>query len=224
MTALKRTEVRRLTRKKWRWHAIIPHLPGVNMSDNEFEVHGPHDHALEHATEHGRGDPFASRVAVMAALLATMGAVFSYQSGNTENQALIYKNEAAIRKTDAANQWAYYQSKGQKQNLAELGAALSTRDAPSAARFASEAARYKQEKEPIRAKAEALEQQVETADKQSEALVHRHHRWAQATTLIQVAIALSAITLLARSRWLFVGAAGMAVLGVATAVLAAAHI
>jgi len=108
------------------------------MSD-EFEVHGPHDHAFEHVAEHGRGDSFASRVAVMAAVLATVGAIFSYQSGNTENQALIYKNEAAIRKTDAANQWAYYQAKGQKQNLAELGAALSTGDPASAARFAAEA-------------------------------------------------------------------------------------
>ena len=193
------------------------------MSD-EFEVHGPHDHALEHAAEHGRGDPFASRVAVMAAVLATVGAIFSYQSGNTENQALIYKNEAAIRKTDAANQWAYYQAKGQKQNLAELGAALSTSDPASAARFTAEAARYKQEKEPIRVKADGLEQQVEEADKQSEELVHQHHRWAQATTLIQVAIALSAITLLARSRWLFAGAAGMALAGAVTAVLAAMHI
>ena len=193
------------------------------MSD-EFEVHGPHDHALEHAAEHGRGDPFASRVAVTAAVLATVGAIFSYQSGNTENQALIYKNEAAIRKTDAANQWAYYQAKGQKQNLAELGAALSTSDPASAARFTAEAARYKQEKEPIRVKADGLEQQVEEADKQSEELVHQHHRWAQATTLIQVAIALSAITLLARSRWLFAGAAGMALAGAVTAVLAAMHI
>ena len=193
------------------------------MSD-EFEVHGPHDHALEHAAEHGRGDPFASRVAVMAAVLATVGAIFSYQSGNTENQALIYKNEAAIRKTDAANQWAYYQAKGQKQNLAELGAALSTSDPASAARFAAEAARYKQEKEPIRVKADGLEQQVVEADKQSEELVHQHHRWAQATTLIQVAIALSAITLLARSRWLFVGALGMALAGAVTAVLAAMHV
>jgi hypothetical protein len=194
------------------------------MSDIEFEVHGPHDHALEHAAEHGARDPFASRVAVMAAVLATIGAVFSYQSGTTENQALIYKNEAAIRKTDAANQWAYYQSKGQKQNLAELGAALSLRDPESAAHFKAEAERYKQEKEPIHAKADALEQQVEAADGKSEALVHQHHRWAQATTLIQVAIALSAITLLARSRWLFAGAAGMALLGTATGVLAALHL
>ena len=32
--------------------------------------------------------------------------------------------------------------------------------------------------------------------------MHVHHRWAQAMTLIQISIALAAITLLTRSRWL----------------------
>jgi hypothetical protein len=32
--------------------------------------------------------------------------------------------------------------------------------------------------------------------------MHEHHRWAQSTTLIQVSIALAAITLLTRNRWL----------------------
>ena len=32
--------------------------------------------------------------------------------------------------------------------------------------------------------------------------MHVHHRWAQSMTLIQVAIALAAITLLTRKKWL----------------------
>jgi hypothetical protein len=194
------------------------------MSDNEFEVRGPHDEMLEEGGEHGGRDPFSSRIAVMTAVLATLGAIFSYQSGNTENRALIFKNEAVIHKTDAANQWAYYQSKGQKENLAELGLALSTRDPQAAAKFTADAARYKAEKEPIHAKADALEKQVLEADEQSELLVHQHHRWAQATTLIQVSIALSAITMLARSRWLLVGACGVAALGAVIGVLALCQI
>jgi len=196
------------------------------MSDNEFEVRGPHDEILEEGGAHGHGgrDPFSSRIAVMTAVLATLGAIFSYQSGTTENRALIFKNEAAILKTDASNQWAYYQSKGQKQNLAELGAALSTHDPQTAEKFAAEANRYKAEKEPIHAKADALEKQVLEADAESELLVHQHHRWAQATTLIQVSIALSAITLLARSRWLLAGACGLAALGAVVGVLAACQV
>lgn len=191
------------------------------MSD-EFEVHGPHDHAVEHATEHAAhsGDGMASRVAVMTAVLATVGAMVSYQSGTAENLALFYKNEAAIRKTEAANQWAYYQAKGEKQNLADLGAQLSTNDAKIAEHFATEAARYKSEKEMIRKQAEALEEQVKIADEKSEGLLHRHHRWAQSMMVVQISIALAAITLLVRRRWLQFCTYGATATGIVLAVLA----
>ncbi|CAG9250245.1 conserved hypothetical protein [Paraburkholderia unamae] len=188
----------------------------------EYEVHGPHDHAVEHAAAghggHGESDPFPGRMAVMTAILASIGAIFAYQSGNSENLALYYKNEAAIHKTEAANQWAYYQAKGEKQNLAELGAqlsALAPNSADAQRRFASDADRYRQQKEPIRAKAEALEKTVEQDDTLSEQLLHGHHRWAQSTTLIQISIALTAITLLTRRRWLLNISVGVGVVGVA---------
>ncbi|HEY1609813.1 MAG TPA: DUF4337 domain-containing protein [Paraburkholderia sp.] len=191
----------------------------------EYEVHGPHDHAVEHAgAAHGAhggtdADPFPGRIAVMTAVLASIGAILAYQSGNSENLALYYKNEAAIRKTEAANQWAYYQAKGEKQNLAELGAALAT-NPDTQRRFAAEADRYKKEKQPIYANADALEKTVALDDARSEKLLHGHHRWAQATTLIQISIALTAITLLTRRRWLLRVSIGVAALGVVLSGLA----
>ncbi|WP_116139379.1 DUF4337 domain-containing protein [Trinickia diaoshuihuensis] len=191
----------------------------------EFEVRGPHEEALEHAGhEHGHRhesgraplDPFAGRIAVMTAILATIGAVFSYQGGATEGLALFYKNEAAIRKTEAANQWSYYQAKGEKQNLAELGAALTAADPKAGAKFTADVAKYAQQKTAIRAQAEALEKSVAQADAASERQLHLHHRWAQATTLTQVAISLAAITLLTRRRWLL--GAALAVAGCGTLV------
>jgi hypothetical protein len=181
------------------------------MSD-EFEVHGPHHHAVEHASSHG-SDPSAARIAVMTAILASIGAIGSYQSGANENLALFHKNEAAILKTEAANQWAYYQAKGEKQNLAELGAALSDPASAAHAKFITDAERYKAEKEPIRAHAESIEKEVLKDNGISESLQHQHHRWAQATTLIQISIALAAITLLTRKRWLQKVTIGMALIG-----------
>ncbi|ADG18946.1 hypothetical protein OKW33_005380 [Paraburkholderia atlantica] len=188
----------------------------------EYEVHGPHDHAVEHAGHAGHrdADPFASRMAVMTAILATIGALCAYQSGNAENLALFFKNEAAIKKTEASNQWSYYQAKGEKENLAELGAALSAPNSDAHAKFAADVEKYKKQKEPIRANAEAIEKQVVAADTRSETLLHGHHRWAQATLLIQVAIALCAITLLTRKNWLrnvsyFVAGAGVLTAGAA---------
>lgn len=186
----------------------------------EFEVRGPHEAALEHAghhhgPEHGGApvDPFAGRIAVMTAVLATIGAVFSYQGGSTEGLALIYKNEAAIRKTEAANQWSYYQAKGEKQNLAELGAALTQADPKTSARFAADVAKYTQQKTAIREQAEASEKAVAKADADSERQLHKHHRWAQAVTLTQIAISLAAITLLTRRRWLLGASLGVAGFG-----------
>jgi hypothetical protein len=194
----------------------------------EFEVHGPHDHAVEHAGLHARdahgADPLAGRIAVMTAILATIGAMFSYQGGTTENLALYYKNEAAIRKTEAANQWEYYQAKGEKQNLAELGAELAVDRPAAAAKFTADIEKYRQQKEPIRRQAEALEKTVSQAEATSEALLHQHHRWAQATTLVQVAISLAAITLLTRRRWLQIAAYLVAAGGVILGGMAALHI
>ncbi|GAB3625930.1 hypothetical protein GCM10027419_07780 [Pandoraea terrae] len=157
----------------------------------------------------------------MTAILSTAGAVFGYQGGATQNEALLLKNEAAIHKTEAANQWAYYQAKGQKQAIAELTAQLPGVDQAAAKR---EASRYAAEKEAIRQKAEAQEQEARAADNASELAVHRHHRWAQAMVAVQVSIALAAITLLTRRRWLYIASCGVGALGGVLAVLSAIHV
>ena len=54
--------------------------------------------------------------------------------------------------------------------------------------------------------------------------MHVHHRWAQATTLIQIAIALAAITILTRNKGLEYVAYGVAAISVAIGGLALAHI
>src|SRR6476469_7580162 len=115
------------------------------MSDHGFHVHGPHDHEVEHAAH--SGDPMSGRIAVVTAIFATIGALFGYMGGATQNDALLFKNDAAILKTDASDKWNFYQAKSNKQNLAELGATLTTGE--QQARYRSEAERYNKEKEAI---------------------------------------------------------------------------
>ena len=166
-----------------------------------FEVPSPHEKHIEHTTEHahGRGDNFASRIAVMTALMATLGAMLSYQAGSTESEAAMDKNNAAIIKTEAANQWNYYQAKSSRQNLAELATHIPGVDA---AHYKDEIERYKSQKEDVRKQAEKLEAASREWDEKSEQALHQHHRWAQAMTAIQIAISLAAITLLTRREWL----------------------
>jgi hypothetical protein len=192
------------------------------MSEDAFHVHGPHDHQLEHAAEHGANDRFAGRIAVTTAILATVGALFSYQGGATQASAQLAKNDAAIRKTEAANQWNYYQAKSNKQNLSELASVLVAADRQEF--YRTEVARYKAEKSDIQKEAERLEGESKGFDARSEALMHEHHRWAQATTFLQIAIALSAIALLTRRRWLQWGVYLVAAAGGLLGVLAIVHI
>jgi hypothetical protein len=182
------------------------------MPEEGFEVHGPHDHELHHAAVHGRTDSFVGRIAVTTAILATVGALFSYEGGATQANASLYKNNAAIKKTEAANQWSYYQAKSTKQNLAEVALLLVPPDKHE--QFKDAIKRYSDEKTAIKTEAEKIEAESAAWDERSDHELHVHHRWAQATTFLQISIALSAIALLTRKKWLQWAVYGIALLGV----------
>ena len=194
------------------------------MPSEDFHVHGAHDHAVEHGSEHGGGhgiESLAGRIAVLSAVLATLGALMTFAGGDTQAKAQLYKNSASITKTRANDEWNYYQAKGVKHNVAQLGAALATRP-EQAENFRSEAERYRTEQDEIKARAEKLEEQVKEWDARSEEQMHEHHRWALGATAMQIAIALSAIALLSRKTWLLylvglVGTLGLAFGGMAVA-------
>ena len=191
------------------------------MSGHGFHVHGPHEHELEHQAQ-AEPQGLAGRLAVATAIIATVGAIFAYMAGLKQVNAGLFKNEAAIRKTEAANQWAYYQAKDDRQNIAEIAIDL----APEARKdhYRQEAARYKGEKGDIQKKAEELEKETIEWNERSEREIHEHHRWAQATTALQISIAMAAIALLSRSRRLQYGVYGLAGLGVVLGLLAWLHV
>lgn len=190
------------------------------MSGHGFHVHGPHDHELEHAAKHAP-EGHAGQLAVVTAILATVGAIFAYMGGATQANAGLLKNDAAIRKTEASNQWNFYQAKSNKQNLAELAQEL----APDGRKafYADEVKRYKAEKAEIMLAAKKLEDESRAFDKQSDEQMHQHHRWAQATTALQIAIAMAAIALLTKKTWTEYAVYGMSVVGLGLGIAAWLH-
>lgn len=187
----------------------------------EFEVRGTHEDRMDEAAEH-EPKGMAGQLAVMTAILATVGAMFSYMAGATQADAGLYKNDAAIKKTEASNQWNFYQAKSGKQNLSELGMRLS--DDSNKPFFEGEAKRYESEKAKIKLAAEKLEKQSTEFDQKSEAQMHQHHRWAQATTVLQIAIAMAAIALLTKKRWLEKAVFVMSGVGLIVGALAYFHV
>src|SRR3954469_19835997 len=199
-----------------------------DMSGAGFHVHGPHDHELEHATQHaaeghGAAGGMINQIAMFTAVIATVGAIFAYMGGATQANAGLYKNNAAIKKTEASNQWNYFQSKSTKQSLAEISRDLTPGEADKA-KYQAKIDRYEKEKNEIEGDARKLEAASTDWDKQSDEQMHQHHRWAQATTALQVSIALAAIALLTKKKWREYGMFAMGGIGIVIGVAAAMHI
>ena len=201
------------------------------MSGGGFHVHGPHDHELEHAQQQAAGahgghghksDSLTSQIALFTAIIATVGALFAYMGGATQANAGLYKNNAAIKKTEASNQWNYFQAKSTKQSLAEVSRDLSPADKREA--YQAKVDRYEKEKNEIKTEAEKIEAAAKDWDQKSDEQMHLHHRWAQATTVLQVSIALAAIVLLTRKRPLEWAMFATGVVGVGLGVMAWLHL
>src|SRR5690349_21439593 len=131
------------------------------MSGHGVHVHAPHDHAVEHEAQHGPG--LAQYVAIFTAVLATIGAVVGYHVATTLNEAMLYKNEAVLLKTEASDQWNYYQAKSTKGYLMQVAAGLSSARG-NADRYRAEVARYEQEKQDIKRNADGLEAKSRAAN------------------------------------------------------------
>lgn len=194
------------------------------MTSKGFHVHGPHDHEIEHVIHNASGHDakMTNQIALFTAVIATVGALFSYMGGATQANASLFKNNAAIAKTEAANQWNYFQAKSTKQSLAEISRDLSPAD--RRATYQARIDRYESEKNEIKASAEKIEEKAAQWDRRSDDQLHMHHRWTQATTVLQVSIALAAIALITRKKqmeWVMFAAGA---LGVGIGVLAALHI
>ncbi|MDD4328372.1 MAG: DUF4337 domain-containing protein [Aliarcobacter sp.] len=169
------------------------------MSGHEYHVHGAHDHAVEHAVEHE--SKLGQYIAIFTAVLASIGAIVSYQGGATQNEAMLYKNEAVLLKTQASDQWNFYQAKSTKVHLMELASDVAPKEKSDY--YKNKIDKYEKEKADIKKKAETLEQESEEINKKSDELMIPHHKLAQAMTLIQIAISLASITVLTRKKWLF---------------------
>src|SRR5690348_17936355 len=115
------------------------------MSGHGIHVHGAHDHAVEHEAHKGG---LGQQIAIFTAILATVGAIVSFFGGDTQNKAMLYKNEAVLERAEATDQWNFYQAKSLKQNMAEVAAA-SAADPKIAEKYRAEAERYKKEKAEV---------------------------------------------------------------------------
>lgn len=183
--------------------------------ENEYEVPSPHEHALEEAVEKER-DGLTQKIALMTAILATVGALISYQSASSQNEAMFLKNESILKQAQASDQWAFYQAKSMKSHLDDATVALAS-DPEVKARFLAEKAKEDTERLEIQVEAKKLQAESRKLGEDSDAKLRPHERLALALTFLQIAIALAAITVLTKRRWLLWGSVGSAAIGLVAA-------
>lgn len=185
--------------------------------DDDYEVEGLHEHEVEEAAE--RRDPLAQRIALMTAILSTVGAIVNYASGNAQNEALFLKNESILRQSQASDQWAYYQSKSTKSHMANAAAKLATDESVRRDFIAERDAEDKERLNVLR-EANRLQAESQRLARESDAKLRPHEHFALALGFLQIGIALAAITVLTRRRWLLWGAAAVAAMGIGAAITA----
>ena len=175
---------------------------------------------IDSELEHDGGRLLRS-IALTTAFLAGLAAVASLLAGSTVNEALVLKSEATRLQAQASDQWAYYQAKGIKAAIAGSAAsAYAAAGKPMPDTLKNAAARYTLQQEDIAGKARELEKERDARDAEAGGLLGRHHRYAYAVAMLQVAIALGAVAALTRRRPIRVFSMAIGVAGVVFLVVA----
>jgi hypothetical protein len=182
----------------------------------ELEVGSEELHETIREELEREGGPLVRRVALTTALFAALGAIASLLAGSTVNEALVLKNDASRLQSQASDQWAYYQAKGIKSAVQEAMVATwraAGREVPP--QIVQTMARSNREQAGIEQAARELERTRDEKSNEADHLLHRHHVFAQAVAMLQVAIALGAIAALTRIRAIWIGSCvvGLAGLG-----------
>ena len=113
----------------------------------EIEIHHEHGH---------EADPFGKRIGVLVGIIGILLAAVTIASHREHTAAVIHK-------TEANDQWSYYQAKKIRSEVLGVGASLSTLVSPStgahdvAARMGAARDHESQEADDIRKQAEARE-------------------------------------------------------------------
>jgi hypothetical protein len=148
--------------------------------------------------EKEKSESWVKYVSLTIVSLAVCAAIGTLRAGRWSNRTLLRQNQAS-------DQWAYYQSKGTKMSVAEIGILLVPPD--KAAPLKSEISKFEKQKEQIKAKAEKLEQERDEAKKHGGPL-------ATAVAFLQIAIAVSSVSLLTKRKALWFTGGGLGLIGI----------
>jgi uncharacterized protein DUF4337 len=131
-------------------------------------------------------------VAISTALIAVLAAISALLAGH-------HSDEAVMEQIKASDQWNYYQAKGIKAELKNL-------EISSGKATIADVAKYKSDQADIQKEAQGHEEEAEMH-------TQKHIKLSGAVTMFQIAIAISAISILTRKKILWYGSLALALGG-----------
>jgi hypothetical protein len=163
------------------------------MEEQEVPTEGLSDKINEQAEkELATRERWSFYIAISTALMAVLAAISSLVAGD-------HANEALIEQIKASDQWTYYQAKGIKAEITSLNHASTPVD--------SLEKKYKVQQQDIK-------EEAEKDQSASEAHLEKHSLLAKAVTFFQIAIAISAISIISKKRALWYFAVLLAIGGI----------
>jgi len=170
------------------------------MEEIEIPTEHLHEEIQERAEE--RKEKWVMYVALSTAFMAVLAAVAGLLAGH-------HANEALIERVKASDSWSFYQSKNLKEEIASSTDKILRTLSPTPPKEDNSIliAHYEKEKE-------AIKKTAEEAEKSSEWHLSRHVPLATAVTCFQIAIAISAISILTKKRKLWFAGMLLTIIGI----------
>ena len=170
---------------------------------SEIEVHHGHADAT---------DPLGRRVGVMVGMLGIVLAVVTISSHRAHTAAVVHR-------TEANDEWAYYQAKKIREHTDEIASTLAealgtdaAKTTAAKARFDAQAAKYTKDAEEIKARAEEKIHHTEQAE-------HRALAFDLSEGFLELGLVLTSLYFLSRNKLFPVAGGVAALIGIALGVV-----
>lgn len=166
---------------------------------------------LEIHTEVEGADPFGRKIGVLAAILAVLLGVVTIISHRAHTDAVLLKSEAN-------DQWSFYQSKRIKFHSLELGEDLLNAMTARTAEADATLARYKSEKTRYTRESEAAQEDAKKSDEKAAHVEAQALRFDFGEGLLEIGLVLSSLYFISRSKLFPAVGVISAALGLVTAI------
>jgi len=167
------------------------------------EMHAPHEHAA---------DDFGKFVSVMVAVVGIVLAVVTIASHRAHTASVIHR-------TEANDQWAFYEAKKIREHLVDVGSNLAgtlTAANPDKARELEE--RYARDRDRYEKESKDIQRDAQSREDASEREEHRALRLDVGQGFLQLGLVLSSLYFLSKRRFFPALGGGAAAIGVAASV------